>query len=323
MTALYGMRSYFENATLRMHADRFDTHIVSAILNVAQDTDIDWPIVILDHEGTPHDLTLEPGQTLLYESARLVHGRPYSFQGNSYTNIFLHSRPKSWAGEIYRKNLDREKLQWMNANREAYQRFERDFGTFDETTIRFENGYNEKFLDCSYSASRNKKREFATTLEPGENVSFTGAFDGSVFQFSAAGTDKPLHRVRIDGREIAAWRSSDLKNAEKDYVIRLKPSQSATERDTNVQVKMRNRLDVDVELYWYDRGTLHLMSALGPRREIGQSTTVGHRFIAKVAGEDKEIWSHTISFGDADGVIDILFAKRGSRDRRTIAHADL
>lgn len=30
---------------------------------------------------------------LFYESARLVHGRPYPFNGENYANVFAHYRP--------------------------------------------------------------------------------------------------------------------------------------------------------------------------------------------------------------------------------------
>ena len=41
---------------------------------------------------------LAPGQMLLYESARLPHGRTRPLRGESYTNIFVHYRPAntSW-----------------------------------------------------------------------------------------------------------------------------------------------------------------------------------------------------------------------------------
>lgn len=31
-----------------------ETHIISAILNVDQDVDRDWPLMILDHDGDRH-----------------------------------------------------------------------------------------------------------------------------------------------------------------------------------------------------------------------------------------------------------------------------
>ena len=36
-----------------------------------------------------------------YESARLVHGRPYPLQGRSYTNLFVHFKPaEKWEAQL-------------------------------------------------------------------------------------------------------------------------------------------------------------------------------------------------------------------------------
>ena len=59
-----------------MHVDTVGTHVVSAIINVDQEVDEDWRLLILDHEDREHWVTMEPGDMLLYESAKLLHGRP-------------------------------------------------------------------------------------------------------------------------------------------------------------------------------------------------------------------------------------------------------
>ena len=91
ITSIYGVRSYHSGATLQMHVDRPKTHVVSAILNVAQDLDEDWPLLIHDFDYTPHNITMAPGESVLYESMTLSHGRPYVLRGRYYSNIFIHS----------------------------------------------------------------------------------------------------------------------------------------------------------------------------------------------------------------------------------------
>lgn len=59
-----------------MHVDTANTHVVSCIINVAQQADQDWPLLILDHSDVEHSLSMKPGDLLLYESAKLLHGRP-------------------------------------------------------------------------------------------------------------------------------------------------------------------------------------------------------------------------------------------------------
>ena len=44
--------------------------MISAIINVAQDVDVPWPLDILDHDHKAHKLIIEPGDMILYEGAR-------------------------------------------------------------------------------------------------------------------------------------------------------------------------------------------------------------------------------------------------------------
>lgn len=93
MTAVYGIREYQNGAILDMHIDRMETHIISAILNVAQEVNTDWPLMIHDHFGRKHAVLLKPGEMLFYESARLKHGRPEPLNGASFANVFVHAMP--------------------------------------------------------------------------------------------------------------------------------------------------------------------------------------------------------------------------------------
>jgi len=76
-----------------MHTDTSDTHHISAILNIAQKIDTDWPLEIEDHMFRRHSICLSEGDMLLYEGARLSHGRPAVFDGDMYANIFIHFYP--------------------------------------------------------------------------------------------------------------------------------------------------------------------------------------------------------------------------------------
>jgi hypothetical protein len=46
-----GIRQYYRGSILKKHVDRIETHIISCILNVAQDVDSDWELEVLDHKG--------------------------------------------------------------------------------------------------------------------------------------------------------------------------------------------------------------------------------------------------------------------------------
>ncbi len=92
-STIYGIRRYHEGTTLGVHRDRPKTHIISAILNIAQDVDEEWPLEIEDHGYRRHQVFLTPGEMLLYEGGRLPHGRPTPLVGRSFHNIFVHFRP--------------------------------------------------------------------------------------------------------------------------------------------------------------------------------------------------------------------------------------
>lgn len=94
-TYVYGIRDYHHGAVLKPHRDRLRTHIVSAIINVAQDAIEDWPLVIEDNYYRRHEVLLQPGELVFYEGARLLHGRPTPLNGKHYANIFVHFMPSS------------------------------------------------------------------------------------------------------------------------------------------------------------------------------------------------------------------------------------
>ena len=73
-SALYGIRVYTNGAILSPHIDDLP-RICSAIINVAQDVDEDWPLEVIGHNGKAYNVTMEPGDMILYESHSLIHGR--------------------------------------------------------------------------------------------------------------------------------------------------------------------------------------------------------------------------------------------------------
>lgn len=93
LTSIYGIRKYINGSVLRMHIDTAQTHVVSAIINIDQVVDEEWPLIILDHQDREHSILMKPGDMLLYESSKLLHGRPDAFIGSHYDNIFIHYKP--------------------------------------------------------------------------------------------------------------------------------------------------------------------------------------------------------------------------------------
>eukprot|EP00567_Pseudictyota_dubia_P006485 CAMPEP_0197440578 /NCGR_PEP_ID=MMETSP1175-20131217/7045_1 /TAXON_ID=1003142 /ORGANISM="Triceratium dubium, Strain CCMP147" /LENGTH=507 /DNA_ID=CAMNT_0042970713 /DNA_START=207 /DNA_END=1730 /DNA_ORIENTATION=+ len=91
-TSMYGIRVYTEGAVLLPHVDRLPL-VASAMINVAQDVDEPWPCEIYDHDGVAHNVTLEPGDMLLFESHSILHGRPFPLKGRMYAMLFIHFEP--------------------------------------------------------------------------------------------------------------------------------------------------------------------------------------------------------------------------------------
>lgn len=90
--SLYGIRVYTENSILATHVDRMPL-VTSAIINVDQDVDEPWPIEVYAHDGKAYNITMEPGDMVLYESHSVLHGRPFPLKGRFYANIFIHFEP--------------------------------------------------------------------------------------------------------------------------------------------------------------------------------------------------------------------------------------
>merc|ERR1712154_665421 len=90
--SLYGIRIYTEGSVLSTHVDRLPL-VSSAIINVAQDVDEPWPIEVYGHDGKATNVTMEPGDMVLYESHSVLHGRPFPLKGRFFANIFILFEP--------------------------------------------------------------------------------------------------------------------------------------------------------------------------------------------------------------------------------------
>jgi hypothetical protein len=98
--SMYGVRVYTSGAVMLPHVDRLPL-VASAIINVHQDLDEDWPTEVYDHSGRAHNVTLQPGDMLLFESHSVVHGHPFPLKGRSYASLFIHFEP---TGHSYHHN---------------------------------------------------------------------------------------------------------------------------------------------------------------------------------------------------------------------------
>ncbi|GAB5365632.1 hypothetical protein AAMO2058_001074700 [Amorphochlora amoebiformis] len=129
-TDMYGMRVYKKNLYLENHVDRLSTHVVSCIMHIDDSGDHEWPLNILSHDGKEHNVTIKPGEMVLYESATCPHGRPSKFQGDYYVNAFAHFRPTDWIDTLKRLNKEGKITKWSKGPGEIDQLWQK--GVHDE-----------------------------------------------------------------------------------------------------------------------------------------------------------------------------------------------
>jgi len=95
-TSTYGVRQYRRGSFMLNHYDRHQTHHASFILNVEQEgCDEGWPLELHPPFGV-RDVYMQPGEMILYEGAKIMHGRPMRSPCDSYANIFVHFTPKDY-----------------------------------------------------------------------------------------------------------------------------------------------------------------------------------------------------------------------------------
>ena len=86
--SLYGIRVYREGAILAPHVARLPL-VSSAFINVDQDVDEPWPLEGIGHDGKALNVTMVPGDMVLYESHSILHGRPFPLKGRFMANVFM------------------------------------------------------------------------------------------------------------------------------------------------------------------------------------------------------------------------------------------
>lgn len=73
---------------IKIDVDRLPL-VASAIINVDQDVNSPWPVEVYSHAGEAYNVTMAPGDMVLYESSTVLHGRPTPLDGRHYVNIIF------------------------------------------------------------------------------------------------------------------------------------------------------------------------------------------------------------------------------------------
>jgi prolyl 4-hydroxylase len=135
--SMYGIRVYTEGAILNSHVDRLP-QVISIVINIDQDYEKPWPLELIGHDGVARNVTLQPGDWLLYESHSIIHGRPFPFQGNYYANLFLHLEPKGHSQQHHQYEGADEKNHTEDMKQQYASAFEQGSGgheNMDTTTL--------------------------------------------------------------------------------------------------------------------------------------------------------------------------------------------
>jgi len=119
LTAFFGIREYYPGAYLRPHIDRISTHVISATINLMRlpelpkskfanlisDESIEWPLQVTDYDGGRTEYSHLPGKTIIYESSKLIHGRPSHLSKGIHVGAFCHFSPKGDDWEKYTNRI--------------------------------------------------------------------------------------------------------------------------------------------------------------------------------------------------------------------------
>eukprot|EP00980_Cylindrotheca_fusiformis_P001758 scaffold405_cov132-Cylindrotheca_fusiformis.AAC.10 len=157
LTSMYGIRIYHENSILAPHVDRLPL-VTSAIINVAQDVDEPWILEVIGHGdgGTAHNLTMQPGEMVLYESHSVIHGRPFPLRGRYYANLFVHFEP---IGHTFRHAEKQRQLHASDGDDEdedGYSSWSSSSATHAKAA--YEKAFQMERLSALDGANRNARR---------------------------------------------------------------------------------------------------------------------------------------------------------------------
>ena len=71
---------------MALHVDRMPL-VTSTVINTAHDAQKLWIMELWGHDGKAYNVTMEVGDTLMYESHSVVHGRHWPLKGKYYANL--------------------------------------------------------------------------------------------------------------------------------------------------------------------------------------------------------------------------------------------
>ncbi|XP_059097851.1 uncharacterized protein LOC131892112 isoform X2 [Tigriopus californicus] len=79
-----GMRRYLNDSFLSTHIDNTGVYDMGIVMQLGQDLDEPWPLILHDSDGSRMDVYLEEGEMVLFEKTRVPHGRNKRMRGRYF-----------------------------------------------------------------------------------------------------------------------------------------------------------------------------------------------------------------------------------------------
>jgi len=224
LTSFFGMREYYNHHWLRKHIDREDQLVISTTMCVRKENNTaHWPLEGVDWNGNKARYTNPEGTMLLYESHKLIHGRPFVNPGGKHVGCFAHFKPKSSVWRSEGANLTWQEV--VDQARERYKRFTRDISyssmpseepeVVEWTSVKYGDGsrwgktkshddetFPVKFRNPSsravslYWKDDEGNKVHQDDIQPGETAE-RSTFEGHKFFWSELGSEKPIKEFKV------------------------------------------------------------------------------------------------------------------------------
>uniref|UniRef100_A0A061RLD4 Uncharacterized protein n=1 Tax=Tetraselmis sp. GSL018 TaxID=582737 RepID=A0A061RLD4_9CHLO len=95
-TSARGFHFFPEGYVEEDHVDPVESEVVSGILHVDSDTEEPFPLQILQRDGQVVSVNTKPGQLIMFQGSKRIHGYTNSLRGRFFASISLGYRPESW-----------------------------------------------------------------------------------------------------------------------------------------------------------------------------------------------------------------------------------
>jgi prolyl 4-hydroxylase len=163
LTSIYGVRIYKEGTILAPHVDKLPL-VTSAIINIAQDVDEPWPLEVIDHLGVARNITMEPGEMILYEGHSVIHGRPYPLKGKFFANLFVHFEPRGHTLRHSEKQRDMFGVTDDSLYENAKSAHENVKSAYENAKSAYENAFQIEMFNNSGERRQEKKQKKVSKL---------------------------------------------------------------------------------------------------------------------------------------------------------------